>query len=153
MEEQQFELEIIHNKDYKTYVMTAKKNIKTNELYEPEIKDFHIWSIMTENFFNNCFNNNIKFGIIFDLSNIKSVPLIIIPEICKFFNKHPHVLKKLLVSNCIIINKDAFKNMINLFLKFYIPVKPIKLCETIEECNNFIDYCYKNNLEYDKIMY
>ena len=71
MEEQQFELKIIHNKDYKTYVMTAKKNIKTNELYEPEIKDFHIWSIMTENFFNNCYNNNIKFGIIFDLSNIK----------------------------------------------------------------------------------
>ena len=150
---QQFELNIIHNNDYKIYIMKSKKDIKTNELYEPEIKDFHLWSIFTENFFLNCEKNNYKFAIIFDLQNIKNIPFIIIPEICKFFNKFPHILEKLLISNCIIINKDSFKKMINIFLKFYIPVKPIKLCNNINECKDFINYCFKKKLKYDEIYY
>lgn len=150
---QQFELNIIHKNNYKIYIMKAKKDIKTNELYEPKIKDFHLWSILTENFFSNCEKNNYKFAIIFDLENIKSIPFVIIPEICNFFNKYQHVLEKLLICNCIMINKESFKNMINIFLKFYIPIKPIKLCNNINESEEFINICYTQKLKYDKIIY
>ena len=56
--------------------------------------------------------------------------------------RYNSLLKSLLIGNCILMNRDNAKLLLNLFLKFYIPVKPIKLTNNIPECYDFLESCF-----------
>ena len=148
-----FNLKIINKKDYKIYYFDLCVDEKTNEVITPNINDINIWMIMTENFFENCKLSNQKFGIIFNLKNLKNLDLIIITKVCQLFLKYTDLLKSLLIGNCIIMNKDNAKILLNLFLKFYIPVKPLKLTNNMEESYNFLDFCLNSkNIKNNQII-
>ena len=148
-----FNLKIINKKDYKIYYFDLCVDEKTNQVISPDINDVNIWIIMTENFFDNCKLSNQKFGIIFNLKNLKNLDLIIITKVCELFFKYNDLLKSLLIGNCIIMNKDNAKILLNLFLKFYIPVKPIKLTNNISESYTFLDSClYSKNINNKQII-
>lgn len=148
-----FILKIINEEDYKIYYFETKIDEKTGKLYEPKMNDVHIWTIMTENFFANCKKMNTKFAFVFNLHNLKTVPPLIVLDVCKFFIENKEILKSLLISNCIIMNNDNVKGFIDLFLKFYIPIKPIKLCKDIEDSKIFINHCFNNDVKYNEIIY
>ena len=148
-----FNLKIIDKKDYKIYYFDINIDKKTKEAIIPNTNDLNIWMIMTENFFENCRLLNQKFGIVFNLKNLKNFDLIMVTKVCKLFFKYNSLLKSLLIGNCILMKKDNAKLLLNLFLKFYIPVKPIKLTNNISECYDFLDSClYSKNIKNNQII-
>ena len=128
-----FNLKIINKNKYKIYYFDLNIDEKTKEAIIPNMNDLNLWCIMTENFFENCKLSNQKFDIIFNLKNLKNFDLMMVTKVCKLFLKYNSLLKSLLIGNCILMNRDNAKLLLNLFLKFYIPVKPIKLTNNMEE--------------------
>ena len=148
-----FDLKIINKNDYKIYHFDIKIDKTTNNGFLPTLNDIHTWMIMTENFLNNCKKNNIRFGFIFNLNNLNSIDVIHILEVCKFLLKYKNILKSFLIGNCIIMNNNTIESFINLFLKYYTPVKPLKICKDINECYEFIEECKENNnLSYKNLI-
>lgn len=145
MKETNFTLNILNENEYKIYVFESKINPETNETYQPTSYDIHIWKIMTENFLENCKNNNIKFAFIFNLHTITTLPLNFIIDICGFFMNYNAFFKDNLIANCFIFSNDRIKSFIDLFLKYYKPVKPIQYSNNIEECRNSINVQYNKN--------
>lgn len=137
-----FNLKIINKNNYKIYYFDLNIDQKTKEAIIPNMNDLNLWCIMTENFFENCKLSNQKFGIIFNLKNLKKFDLMMVTKVCKLFLRYNSLLKSLLIGNCILMNRDNAKLLLNLFLKFYIPVKPIKLTNNIPECYDFLESCF-----------
>ena len=137
-----FKLDIIDNKHYKIYIFKSKIDPHTGKSYEPTAYDIHIWKCMTENFLENCRNQNIRFAFIFNLHTISTLPLSFIIDICTFFIKYNTFLDSNLISNCFIFSNDKFKSLIDLFLKYYKPVRPIKILENMNKCIKYIDETY-----------
>lgn len=142
MEKLHFKLDIIDKKYYKIYIFESKIDPQTGESYQPTSYDIHIWKCMTENFLENCRNQNLRFGFIFNLHTITSLPLSFIIDICTFFMNYNTFLDKNLISNCFIFSNDSLKSFIDLFLKYYKPVRPIKMYEEMDQCMKYIDETY-----------
>ena len=142
MKELTFNLDIIDNENYKIYIFESKIDPKTGESYQPTSYDIHIWKCMTENFLENCRNKNLKFAFIFNLHTISTLPLSYIIDICSFFIRYNTFLSSNLISNCFIFSNDKLKSFIDLFLKYYKPVRPIKMFENMNCCMKYIDETY-----------
>ena len=138
MNDLNFNLNILHEDNYIIYSYESKINSITNETYQPTNNDIHIWKLMTENFINNCESKNIRFGFIFNLHTIPKLPLSFIIDICSFLMKYNSFFKKNLISNCFIIENKSIKKLIDLFLKYYTPVKPIKFFNNFNDCKQYI---------------
>lgn len=147
------ELEIDHsNKNYKILKTIINKDENGN-LYEITANDINMYSIMLENFLDNCYNNNIKFAFYYDFTFLKNVPVLLIPNMLKIFNKKYTILTTNLIGTSININNDSFKNLINLFLKFYTPTKPIKSSKNYEDALIFFNDCNNNKYKEKEIIY
>tara|TARA_A100001015_G_C14761612_1_gene621677 strand:+ start:44 stop:499 length:456 start_codon:yes stop_codon:yes gene_type:complete len=138
MKDLNFNLQISNEKDYIIYFFESKINPLTGETYQPTNNDIHTWKIMTENFIENCKVKNSRFCFIFNLHTVSSLPLSFIIDICGFFMKYNSFFKQKLIANCFIMENDKIQNLINLFLRYYKPVKPIKFFKNINECKKYI---------------
>ena len=146
-------VEIDHsNKNYKILKTIVNKDVNGN-LCELTSNDANIYSIMLENFLDNCYNNNIKFALYYDCTFLKTIPVLSIPDFLKVFKKKYEIISKNLIGSTISINGDSFKNLINLFLKFYTPTKPIKSSKNYEESLIFFEECINNKYKDKEIIY
>lgn len=148
-----FNLQIDHsNRKFKILKLVILKT-KDNQLYEANNKDFNIFRIMMSNFLDNCYKNNINFTFFFDLNNLKNIPVLLILEIFNLFKEKFHVIKKNLIGSVILTNENTFNNMFDLFMKFYKPSKPLKLCKDFDEANIFFNECSENKYQDFEIIY
>tara|TARA_B100000963_G_C22623053_1_gene670918 strand:+ start:1567 stop:2022 length:456 start_codon:yes stop_codon:yes gene_type:complete len=138
MNDLNFNLKILNQKKHIIYFFESKIDPSTGEAFQPSNNDIHMWKIMTNNFIENCKSKNSKFGFIFNLHTVSSLPLKLILDICGFFIKHNSFLKKNLIANCFIMENNKLQNFIDLFLKYYKPVRPIKFFNNIDDCKKYI---------------
>lgn len=148
-----FNLQIDHsNKKFKILKLVILKT-KDNQLYEASKKDFNVFEIMMSNFLDNCYKNNVNFTFFFDLNYLKNVPVLLILDIFNLFKEKFHVIKKNLIGSVIVTNENTFKGMFDLFMKFYKPSKPLKLCKDFDEANIFFNECSENKYKDSEIIY
>ena len=86
------------------------------------------------------YNNNIKKIIyIYDVEKLKLPSnLSLFKDYAQIFKDHREILYDKLEFTMIISQNNIFNIFFNLFKKFYIPIKPLYLCKTIELANECI---------------
>jgi len=105
----------------------------------PENNEWKETNNLIKFFYKNAENNNYKFSMIFDISNLGNIEFTKYNDWLELFNNLKEKTKKYIIKTCIITDSTILKNTINLFLIIYKPVRPMKILNNQNEALEFIN--------------
>ena len=105
----------------------------------PENNEWKETNNLIKFFYKNAENNNYKFSMIFDISNLGNIEFTKYNDWLELFNNLKEKTKKYIIKTCIITDSTILKNTINLFLMIYKPVRPMKILNNQNEALEFIN--------------
>ena len=105
----------------------------------PENNEWKETNNLIKLFYKNAENNNYKFSIIFDISNLGNIEFTKYNDWLELFNNLKEKTKKYIIKTCIITDSTILKNTINLFLMIYRPVRPMKILNNQNQALEFIN--------------
>ena len=105
----------------------------------PENNEWKETNNLIKFFYKNAENNNYKFSMIVDISNLGNIEFTKYNDWLELFNNLKEKTKKYIIKTCIITDSTILKNTINLFLIIYKPVRPMKILNNQNEALEFIN--------------
>ena len=105
----------------------------------PENNEWKETNNLIKLFYKNAENNNYKFSMIVDISNLGNIEFTKYNDWLELFNNLKEKTKKYIIKTCIITDSTILKNTINLFLMIYRPVRPMKILNNQNQALEFIN--------------
>ena len=125
---------IIFQFDKPLLLIRVKKSSPTDEEWKWTIDVMKLYYTTAE-------KANYRFSIIFDLAKLGLLDLKKYREWADLFIEYKELTKKYINKTSIITDNKLIKNSLNIFFNIYTTVRPMKLCENVEDAKQFVLDC------------
>jgi len=105
----------------------------------PENNEWDETNKLIKDFYQTAEIKNYRFSIIFNITKLGNLEFKKYKDWINLFNRLKNKTEKYINKTCIVVNNKIIKTSINLFLRIYKPIRPMKIVDNIQQSLDYIN--------------